>query len=39
MQNSEKSPNFVKENTFSAILAFKHLVASFRTQNNSIFAE
>ena len=39
MQNSEKSPNFVKENTFSAILAFKHLVASFRTQNYSIFAE
>ena len=39
MQNSEKSTNFVKENTFSAVLAFKHLVASFRTQNYSIFAE
>ena len=39
MQNSEKSTNFVKENTFSAILAFNHLVASFRTQNYSIFAE
>ena len=39
MQNSEKSTNFVKENTFLAILAFKHLVASFRTQNYSIFAE
>ena len=39
MQNSKKSPNFVKENTFSAISAFKHLVASFRTQIYSIFAE
>ena len=39
MQNSEKSLNFVKENTFSAISAFKHLAASFRTQNYSIFAE
>ena len=39
MQNSEKSTNFVKENTFSAILASKHLVALFRTQNYSIFAE
>ena len=33
MQNSEKSQNVVKENTFLAILTFKHLVASFRTQN------
>ena len=40
MQNgAKKSTNFVKENTFSAISAFKHLVASFRTQIYSIFAE
>ena len=39
MQNSKKSTNFVKENTFSAILAFKQLVASFRTQKYSNFAE
>ena len=37
-QSSGKKPNFVKVNTFSALLAFKHLLASILTQQNLKFA-
>ena len=33
MQKEQKSPNLVKVNTYLAILAFKHLVASIPSQN------
>ena len=34
----QKSPNFVRVNTFLAFLAFNHLVTSIPNQKNSIFA-